>query len=277
MSTVPLLCSAVALLLSACPGPNPEETVTDTLSSASEDSGTFLLLPEGQPIEECNPGAQDCPEGERCTPYVREAGECCVDSTHCAAVVGDKGPGEPCSRGVDNDDCAGGLFCMTDSSGGIGPGRCVELCDPGVAGTCAPGSRCVAFDDGFLPLCVTPCDPLAPACAEGQGCYLVLAEATFVCLRAASNAGGDNDACATLQGCAPGLVCVDGDVQASCSDDHCCTPVCDLGGDGADCKNILEGCHSPFVTGQTPANSDVGVCSESTGRQQDPYAQLFRR
>ncbi len=273
---MPLLGSAVALLLGACPGPS-QETVTDTLSSESEASGTFLLLPESPPVEECNPGAQDCPDGERCTPYVREPGECCVDSTHCAPVLGDKGPGEPCSRGVDNDDCASGLFCMADTSGGLGPGRCVELCDPGVAGTCAPESRCVAFDDGFLPLCVTPCDPLAPACAEGQGCYLVLAEAAFVCLQAAAGAGGDNDACTTLQGCAPGLVCVDGDVQASCSDDHCCTPVCDLGGDGSECKNILEGCHSPFVAGQTPADSDVGVCSQSTGRQQDPDTQLLRR
>jgi len=274
-----LLSLAATLLLSACPGPSAE-TVTDTLTSeseATEASGTFLLLPEASPVEECNPGAQDCPDGEHCSPYVRDPGECCVDSTHCVPLLGDKSTGEPCSRGVDNDDCATGLFCMTNASGELGPGHCVELCDPGVSGTCAQGSRCIPFDDGFLPLCVTPCDPLAPACEEGQGCYLLVAEEAFVCLNSATDAGADNAACTTLQDCAPGLVCFDGGAQASCSSDQCCTPICDLGGGGAECKNILEGCHTPFVVGQMPADSDVGVCAESTARQQDPHTQLHRR
>jgi len=271
-----LLPLATTLLLSACPPGPVEETVTDTLTSGTGAGGTFLFLPEVAPVEECNPGAQDCPDGERCSPYVREAGECCVDSTHCVPILGDKGIGEPCGRGVDNDDCASGLFCMTNTSGGLGPGRCVELCDPGVPGTCAQGS-CIALNDGFLPLCATPCDPLAPACGEGQGCYLLVAEAAFVCLNSATDAGADNSPCSTLQGCAPGLVCYDGGAQASCSSDQCCTPVCDLDGDGAECKNILEGCLTPFVTGQTPADGDVGVCAELTARQQAPYAQLHRR
>ena len=89
-----------------------------------------MVLPDGGATNTCDPAQQDCPDGEKCTGYVVEAGACCVDANKCVPVIGENQLGDPCERGADNDDCAVGLFCMTKTSGDtVAPtNTCSEIC-----------------------------------------------------------------------------------------------------------------------------------------------------
>jgi hypothetical protein len=213
-------------------------------------------------VEECNPGLQDCGQHEKCTPQARSESHCCVDSTRCVTWRGSKRQGEECTRTKDNDDCTAGLFCMTETSGQTGAGVCLRLCDPQDPATC-PSGLCVPYDDGFLPLCQDTCDPLAPSCEPGFGCYAVLAFGEFVCTK--SGTRGDGEQCTTVAQCVPGLLCLDGARQVGCEHDSCCTPVCDLHDDGSECGGA-EACRSPWPANHAPMQHlTVGACLSPTG------------
>jgi hypothetical protein len=217
------------------------------------------LAGESPIVEECRPGIQDCEQPLKCTPFARTDGDCCVDATHCVAPVESAAArlGEPCTRTRENDDCELGLFCMTESSGQTGAGVCMKMCDPRYPTTC-PDGICIPYDDGFLPLCQSLCDPLAPVCGDGFGCYLALAFDEFVCAR--EGAGEEGDACVTVAGCKPGLLCLDGAGQAQCDHGSCCARVCEMGGDGSECGAGLT-CQSPWPGDKGPdKHLSVGAC-----------------
>ncbi|MCB9568443.1 MAG: hypothetical protein H6710_14730 [Myxococcales bacterium] len=233
-------------------------------SAGSSTGSPFIVPPDmGPGVALCDPGLQDCPEGEKCTPYVAEPGACCVDSTKCTPVTGNKQFGETCTRMDDSDDCDVGFFCMTMMSGGTGEGTCLPLCSVDNPDTC-PGGECIGFNDGFLPLCEVACDPLVQDCiGDNVGCYAVLGNDKFVCATSGymDGKGNDGDECYTIQSCLPGLVCIDGTVQEGCLTQRCCTPVCDLTGNGAECTSPGESCTSPWAQGEAPIQyEDVGLC-----------------
>lgn len=231
-----------------------DEGTTAPADSGSEEGG-FITPPDGGIEGQCDPGAQDCPKGEKCTAYVSTPGGATVDANKCVPDMGDKQFGEMCERMTDNDDCDVGLFCMTDISGNTGPGFCLEFCevdDP--LGSCENGGTCIGFNDGTLPLCQNECDPLIQDCPSGQGCYAALD--TFVCAGTANDPGSDGDECLVIQGCNPGLVCISG--PAGCTD-RCCTPICDLNGDGTECVDPSESC-VPASENPKPGLENVGFC-----------------
>lgn len=230
-------------------------TGTDTSADEGNDTQTFLQQPDGGVIAMCDPGAQDCPEGQKCTSYVSTPGKETVDATHCVDIMGDRSFGEACERMDGNDDCAIGLFCMTDVSGHIGMGVCLEFCS--IAQPCEFGGECFAFNDGALPLCQQLCDPLIQDCAPTQGCYLAFD--SFVCATPGPPDGGgnDGDTCGTIQGCNPGLVCTTG--TDGCTDTQCCTPICDLGGASDQCA-APEACIAALED-PPPMLTQVGYCA----------------
>ena len=82
------------------------EGVGDSESSGSTDSGTTTNSNDDDDEDDsgqcqgflgchdfgsggCNPGLQDCPEGEKCTAYVTTPGYCCVDANKCVPIIGD--------------------------------------------------------------------------------------------------------------------------------------------------------------------------------------------
>jgi hypothetical protein len=220
------------------------------------DDGGFITPPDGGIEGQCDPAAQDCPEGQKCSSYVSIPGGQTVDATHCVDTMGEVQWGEQCERIDGNDDCAAGLFCMTDISGNTGPGLCLEYCD--INQPCEFGGTCFAFNDGALPLCEVECDPLAPSCPMGQGCYAAFE--SFVCALPGfpAGGGGDGDPCATIQGCQPGLLCKGG--TAGCNQESgCCTPVCDLNGGADQCSDASEMCIQALDT-PGPGQEDVGYC-----------------
>jgi hypothetical protein len=230
---------------------------TDATDPDSGDDGSgFLLQPDGGVIMPmCDPGLQDCPRGQKCTSYVSTPGGQTVDSTHCVDVSGDAQFGEECTRVEGDDDCDAGFFCMTDVSGHVGEGICLEYCVP--MQPCDNGGECFPFNDGQLPLCQTLCDPLIQDCVGGQGCYAAFDSFACAIPGPVDGNGADGDTCATIQGCNPGLLCKTGTDGCS-TESGCCTPVCDLTGDGSECTAPDE-C-IPALDDPPPTLVDVGFC-----------------
>ena len=249
-------------------GGNDEASTTsnDTNTDSGDgdgDDGDFVVLPDGGAVNTCDPAAQDCPEGEKCTAYVVMGG-CCVDANKCVPVIGNGQIGDPCVRTADNDDCDVGLFCMTVTSGSTGEGVCLAFCD--VANQdCVddglPDANCIAFNDGTLPLCQDDCDPLTQDCAGELGCYGVGTQG-FVCSVPGyeDGLGNDGDMCYTIQSCKPGLGCTASEVLDGCSASRCCSPYCDL--NEADPCTAPEACVPYYEQGMAPPGyENVGVCA----------------
>lgn len=215
---------------------------------------------------ECDPYAQDCAEGEKCTPLANDGGTA-WNSTHCTPVQ--EAPdtlGQPCvveASGVSGiDSCDAGLMCW-DVDFETNLGTCVELCGCGPAQpTCAGGGTvCSVANDGVLPLCLPTCDPLDGDldCEDGQGCYPV--GDSFQCAPdASSDEGSPNTPCSFINACDPGSACVNDDLVPGCVGAGCCTLFCDL-----DEPNPCSGgmvCEPWFAVGEEPleCHVDTGIC-----------------
>jgi hypothetical protein len=230
--------------------------------------GNFIGCHEPQGGD-CHPGLQDCPEGEKCTAYVQTPGYCCVDANKCVEVIGDKQLGDPCDRMPENDDCDVGLFCMTKTSGDTGEGVCLAFCDVDNPASCTdaglPDANCIGFNDGVLPICQDPCDPLTQDCTQPQGCYG--AGNGFICTLPGydEGKGNDGDDCYTVQSCKAGLLCVAGEGQEGCQSDYCCTPFCECdpdmpnGAPAPECSG-QEQCICYFSEMAPPQYETVGLC-----------------
>jgi hypothetical protein len=232
----------------------PATTTDPTDPSAGEETMGFIAPPDGGIEGQCDPAAQDCPDGQKCTGYVSTPGGETVDANHCVEIMGDLQFGEECTRVDGNDDCAPGFFCMTDVSGHTGMGICLEYCEVGQV--CEFGGECFAFNDGQLPLCEQLCHPLAPACSAGQGCYPAFENYVCAIPGSPAGAGDDGDECYVIQGCSPGLFC-SGATDGCTTESGCCTPFCDL--TEADPCTAPEIC-TALSDDPMPGLEDVGGC-----------------
>jgi hypothetical protein len=231
---------------------------TDETSGSTMSSAGFIAQPDcgAMCAVACDVTMQDCPDGEKCTGYPWMPGGCCIDATKCVSVIGDKQLGEFCTRADDNDDCARGLFCARSDGekASDGPGVCIAFCgvDYSCAGLGIEDPECFIPGEGQLIVCRGDCDPFAPLCSPGFGCYQPW-WGQFMCIETKLDGPGtDGAACERVQGCEPGLACVLGTLLADCAEEHCCTPICDASGDGSECTNMMESCVLHF--------DDVGHC-----------------
>jgi hypothetical protein len=196
---------------------------------------------------------QDCLQAEKCMPWVNDGGSQ-WNATRCSPVGGRGQPGDPCTAegsaysGV--DDCALGVMCWRVDPA-TNEGTCHQLCSA-VEGQpiCPDGFVCSQPYGYALPICVTPCDPLAPDCLEGEGCYP--AGATFGCLPTLSPVVPDGQTCEWRTQCEAGSLCADAALLETCDGDRCCTPLC-----------ATEG--PPSCAGCTPyfdaaIDSPIGLC-----------------
>ena len=239
-------------------------TLVDESSSTSDGSGgSFIEVTTGSTcaIESppgtevrcsmCDPWQQDCPEGDACRPWANDGGNL-WNATRCSPLPGDPDEtGAPCTTeagpvsGVDS--CVVEAMCW-----GVDPktleGECVAFCtgselDP----TCPEATACMIANDGVLSLCLPTCDPLAPACDEGESCHPV--DGTWFCL---PDGAGVHTEGLTPTLCEPGTTAVDPARLASCDPTAgpCCTPICDPAAPACD----------PTLTCSPVGESNAGVC-----------------
>jgi hypothetical protein len=247
--------------------PDPAETETETETDSDDDDdddadthgGSFIPdvpMSCSLAISQCDPLAQDCPDGEKCSPSVY--GEC-SSWISCKPVTGDKTVGEPCTIVDLEDDCDADSWCYPGMLEVDGPSVCVAFCGGSYDNlTCAdPDYVCVHGVDLYEGLlgCRPRCDPLAPQlCLAGEHCTLGDAsQGDFGCL-IASDQRASGEACTQNQQCAGGL-CVDAVDLLECAGERCCASFCDTV--EPDCPAGSE-CVAVEPSGNP--ESTVGVC-----------------
>ena len=145
-------------------------------------------------------------------------------------------------------------------------GLCLQFCEQTNPTSCAnsglPNAECLSLNDGVLPLCQEPCDPLAQDCGTGWGCYGVGTQGFSCAIPGYDDAlGNDADECYTIQSCKPGLICSEGTTVANCDAARCCTQFCDLGQGNSECTDPGEECVPYFDGAAPPGYANVGTCS----------------
>ncbi|MBL9105824.1 MAG: ribulose phosphate epimerase [Myxococcales bacterium] len=210
---------------------------------------------------ECDPQQQDCGEGEKCTAVAKTEGTP-WDYNKCVPVMGDGQAGDLCdiedNKYSGRDNCARGLLCMLSDQDGKG-GVCIEFCSPDSECTMSDAT-CEVYNDGILPICLPPCDPLIQDCPEGQACYE--GATSFVCFKevAKPGMGGQGTPCMSVNICQKGFTCAEAATQPDCPGDGCCSAFCPVSEGDALCGPDLM-CLPFFPEGMAPEGyQDVGIC-----------------
>ena len=213
---------------------------------------------------DCDPWAQDCATGEKCTHYNSMGESTHVDATQCVPAppmpvqtggickaTGGFGPGD--------DDCGRGEFCYF--LGGDDIGVCVPLCAGSPAAPdCPDGSFCSRGLGDALWLCLPECDGLAQDCLEGANC--TPQSDGFVCALDTSGEGGQiYDPCGAANGCDPGMMCAPATAAPDCDSngEGCCLPLCTINGEPCPEKGLQ--CLALFDPETHPELSAAGVCA----------------
>src|SRR5690606_32886569 len=117
--------------------PGPSETGEDT------DTTIFVVETDFTTCSVCDEIAQDCPEGEKCTPGDYR-GSCGPPS--CKPIIGDLPPGEACTIVDGVDDCDESSWCYPGQIGLDEPSQCIEFCQGSIDNSsCSdPTQVCVA-------------------------------------------------------------------------------------------------------------------------------------
>lgn len=134
-----------------------------------------------------------------------------------------------CTTTVQEDDGAGAETGGYGGEGGVSRG-CVPDPSP-VDSTAVDGTAADEADE--------ECDPLSGyPCSDGMGCYLV--DDAWTCQGDASGEGGgagEGCGCNVSTLCNAGLFCAVGELVPDCSEQYCCTQMCDICKSGSGCVN----------------------------------------
>lgn len=220
---------------------------------------------------ECDVSAQDCAPGDKCMPWANDGGEF-WNASRCSPVAREPvPPGGTCTvessavSGV--DDCVQGSMCWAVDPRTL-QGTCTEFCDPLrlPSTTCAAPTQCVSLNDGYVPVCLAPCDPLEEAaCPAGAECRTVANDGGFYCLPlVGGEVEGSSEHCFSTT-CATSQVCVDAELLSDCLAFGCCTDLCDTNDPDADaqCAGLdpMLVCEPFYAPGGAPAGLEhVGAC-----------------
>jgi hypothetical protein len=244
-------------------------TASTTTSGTSDGSATtepcsFLNCDDMNVMNECDTWAQDCPEGQKCTPYIADGGGG-WNVAKCVDVIGTDKPGDECtSEGAASgiDTCIEGVMCWgVDMNGN---GTCVSMCSGSPDAPFCEEGFCTIAAEGVLHLCFRDCDPLLQDCTvNGDVCYPIADG--FTCAPDASGDEGQaNDPCEFINVCDKGLMCAEAEsVGTGCMPGAtgCCTPFCPFP-DGP-CPNPDQQCVQYFDPALFPENDpllDIGFC-----------------
>lgn len=241
---------------------DPETGEPSTTEAETTDETTFVPEYDVVDLIECDKFEQDCPEGEKCVPYSSEGFS--WDANKCVPVLGEKGPGEPCTyagKTEATDDCDATSYCWdTQEIDGEQLGVCRQFCTGSDDNPqCPEGSECALADDGVINLCLPICDPVAQDCEAGFGCYW--AGSDFSCVVAIEQLP-IGAPCSSINDCAIGLGCMQAELLAACEGSACCASFCALElGDGP-CEAAVPGtaCVAFFADTAPLGYEHIGVC-----------------
>jgi hypothetical protein len=259
-----------AALLLACSPARPtqvEDLATDDTSPATESQAeigeaTGTLWPTADDVPpQCDPIDQDCPAGEKCVAYASTGGG--WDAHKCVPVMGDQGPGEPCTYGGSieaTDDCdeTGSCWDAVNVDGEL-IGTCRPFCSGSYHDPICPEGRQCAITGGGLAFCIPTCDPVAQDCDPGQACYWAINR--FECAFTTEDIPA-GEACGYINDCAAGLMCLPGDSLPDCESSNCCIPFCELELGDEPCAIVPGTVCLPFFELDTapPGYEHVGIC-----------------
>jgi hypothetical protein len=232
---------------------------TSTGETHTNDSVGFVDGADEMWGNECDPFAQDCPDGEKCVAYASSGGN--WDALKCVPVSGDQAGGEPCTyagAAESTDDCDATSFCWNVNEEGMG--TCHLFCT-GTADNpeCPAGSYCALAGDGVITLCIPTCDPILQDCDEGFACYW--GNSDFVCIFATQDIP-PGDPCGFVNDCVESTGCIDAAAVPGCVGAACCSPFCQLGAGDQVCA-VLPGtmCVPFFEDGMAPPGKEhIGMC-----------------
>jgi hypothetical protein len=241
-----------------------DATGTDATGTDATGTPTTGDPTTGGASGECSPRLQDCPEGLKCTAYLKPPGigwnaNKCVQEPVNGGVAGDDCTAQDVDLFSGIDDCAKGFICQNYDMEGKN-GVCIEFCqdDDSCPNTGGGNAICLPANEGVLPICLANCDPLVQDCAGSQGCYGDPSGPPFFCYGADPKDGGtDGSKCEFTNACLPGLNCSDAATLDGCDSAYCCTPFCPL--DGMACT-APEEC-VPYYAEPVPGSENVGVCA----------------
>lgn len=243
-------------------------TGTDGGEASSEDGATtagFIDRPDFACFSicgfECDPWAQDCPQGEKCAGWANDGGNA-WNAFRCSPVGRNPGqPGDPCT--VDGSPVSGIDSCdVWSMCWNVDPetntGTCIETCKGSEANPSCTTGECMV-GSGLL-VCVPSCDPLQPACVDGFVCAPV--GAAFGCIPDADPEAGVIEPwgnCNDAGLCPGGTACVWADTTSLCDQGQCCSPLCDLGSAEPDFPCTAPDVCRPFFD-QGQGDPNVGIC-----------------
>jgi hypothetical protein len=279
LATFPPCLVAGALSLSACQKDEPrpvdgattqttdqgeEEQADDESDSGNmtgaADTGTTGFVPMMEDmidIAECDPWAQDCPEGEKCVAYGSTGGN--WDRNKCVTVMGSGQEGDPCTYSntlESTDDCGPDTWCWNVNMDNVG--TCTPFCEGNPDNPlCDPGFGCTIANEGSINLCLQRCDPLLQDCQGEDICFYDFS-GNFVCVFG-TDMIPTGEPCGFINDCAAGNICLDATVLPSCNDANCCGAFCDLA--NPTCELQKTECTAFFDQGTAPPGYEsVGVC-----------------
>lgn len=242
--------------------PPPTTGGTEGADSDTMDDGGFVPDADvGGPIVMCDPFAQDCPESQKCVPFIPQ-GENAWLGSRCVEVTGAAVDGDPClleNLQEPNDGCDQDHLCweLIYNEDGNLEGVCRPFCSGSAAAPeCAESAECLLT--GTINVCLEPCHPLLDDCGEAKGCYISPGQDHFVC-QPISGGYEEGAPCVFINDCNPGLFCAADSSLPDCLSETggCCTSHCDAEGEDTcvaptTCVNFFE--PSP------PSYTDLGLC-----------------
>lgn len=246
----------------------PTVTTTELGTSGATDATCSFLgcdnddLPDGP----CDVFNQDCPQGQKCVPYIAD-GDGAWNDAKCFDVSGADEPGDMCTSeggGSGIDSCTKGAVCWGIDMNGVG--TCVAQCAGSAADpVCDAPYYCHSSGDDVLHLCLQDdCNPLQQDCLILTDVCYPFGDGFTCTLDDSGENGLANDPCEFLAVCDKGLMCADAAIVGmGClpGSAGCCTPFCKFPG-GA-CPNPDQKCVQYFDALQLPPNDaylDIGFC-----------------